>query len=137
MLEIRVEGEHAARAGERKARDEEALHDAALHGGILDDEVLHGGSLRDGILDDEVLHGGILDDEVLHDGILDDEVLHDGILDDEVLHDGVLDGVVLRGWVWACIACSMTRYGRSGCKCDKPGSVESGTRLFRWDQAGP
>ena len=132
MLEIRVEGEHAARAGERKARDEEALHDAALHGGILDDEVLHGGSLRDGILDDEVLHGGSL-----RGGILDDEVLRGGSLDDEVLHDGILDDEVLRGWVWACIACSMTMYDRAGCIYGMTGSVESGTRLFRWDRAGP
>jgi hypothetical protein len=31
----------------------------------------------------------------------------------------------------------MTRYGLAGCKCGMPGSVELGTRLFRWDRAGP
>jgi len=78
----------------------------------------------------------------LRDGTLDNVALRDGTLDNVALRDGTLDNValrdeVLRGWAWVCIACSMTRYVRSGCKCDKPGSVESGTRLFRWDRAGP
>ncbi len=130
--------------------DDEALHGGSHRDGTLDDEALHGGSHRDGTLDDEALrdgsrHDGTLDDEALHGGTLDDEALHDGnhealhggILHGGVLDDGALDDGALRGWVWACIACSMTRYGLADHKCGMPGSVESGTRLFRWDRAGP
>jgi hypothetical protein len=31
----------------------------------------------------------------------------------------------------------MTKYDLAGCKCGMTGSVELGTRLFRWDRAGP